>query len=211
MSKITGIGWLAAALLVAAPIYAHEVEISGEVGATLHIEPDDRAKAGEPTQVWFALTEKGGKVIPLSECDCKLKVYTGKQTDKPLVEPPLKAIAVEQYQGIPGAEVTFPNVGAYKLELSGSPKSGAKFSPFNLSYDVVVAGKVETAKESPKPEQKPAETENKSGNKAEKLSEVSRQTESDSNTPLWWIVPTGILLTAGVVVGAIWLLRSDRG
>jgi hypothetical protein len=201
MSKIAGIG-LAAALLVAMPIYAHEVEISGEVGATLHIEPNDQAKAGESTQVWFALTEKGGRVIPLAECDCKLKIYTGKQTDKPLLEPNLKAIAAEQYQGIPGAEVTFPNVGAYKLELSGSPKAGAKFSPFNLSYDVVVAGKVETTKESPKAAQQPTQTPT-----------VSGQTDltTASNPNLWWMIPTGVILTAGIVVGAIWLLKSDRG
>lgn len=199
MSKIAGLGWLGAALFVAMPVCAHEVEISGEVGATLHIEPNDRAKAGEPTQVWFALTEKGGKVIPLAECDCKLKVYAGKQTDKPLGEPTLKAIAAEQYQGIPAAEVTFPDVGTYKLELSGSPKSSAKFSPFNLSYDVVVA---EKAKESPKAVQSP-----------ETIKATPGQTApaTDSNSSSWWMVPTGIVLTAGIVGGAIWLLKSDRG
>ncbi|NJL42274.1 MAG: hypothetical protein HC935_00390 [Pseudanabaena sp. SU_2_4] len=72
MSRGTGLGWLAAVLLAALPAYAHQVEISSDVGATLHIEPDDKPKAGQPTQVWFALTTKGGQVIPLSACDCQL-------------------------------------------------------------------------------------------------------------------------------------------
>jgi hypothetical protein len=206
MSKIAGLG-LAAALLVAIPISAHEVEISGEVGATLHIEPNDQPKAGKPTQVWFALTEEGGRAIPLAECDCKLKVYTSTQTGQPLVEPTLKAIAAQQYQGIPGAEVTFPDVGAYKLELSGSPKVGAKFSPFNLSYDVVVAGKVDPAKQPPKAAQQPTATQ------LAQTTNVSRQTDvtTASNPNPWWILSTGIVLTAGIVGGAIWLLKSDRG
>jgi hypothetical protein len=205
MSKIAGLG-LAAALLVAMPIYAHEVEISGEVGATLHIEPNDQAKAGEPTQVWFALTEKGGKTIPLAECNCQLKVFTSKQTDKPLLEPTLKAIAAEQYQGIPGAEVIFPNVGAYKLELTGSPKSGAKFSPFNLSYDVVVAGKVETDKT---PAKQASPTAQNPGTPKPASEQVTLAPESTPNP--WWMVPTGIILTTGIVGGAIWLLKSYRG
>jgi hypothetical protein len=142
MPRVTGLGWLAAVLLTALPVCAHEVEISGEVGATLHIEPNDRAKAGEPTQIWFALTAKGGRVIPLSECNCKLKVRSEPhQEGSPPLEPVLKGIVAEQYQGIPSAEVTFPKVGEYELVLSGSPKASAKFTPFNLSYKVVVASK----------------------------------------------------------------------
>ncbi|NJL42275.1 MAG: hypothetical protein HC935_00395 [Pseudanabaena sp. SU_2_4] len=43
--------------------------------------------------------------------------------------------------------MTFPQIGVYKLELSGSPKPSAKFAPFSLSYKVVVAGKSEVSKE----------------------------------------------------------------
>ena len=218
MSKITGLGWLVAALLVAMPIYAHEVEISGEVGATLHIEPDDKPRAGEPTQVWFALTAKGGRVIPLSECNCNLKVYSepSKQGATPLLEPPLKEKAVELYQNIPSAEVSFPKIGAYKLELSGSPKPNAKFSRFNLSYKVVVASKAEPSTNKIVKTESPPTAEVKSESKPTKepdsLATINTQTEGRSPSPdnnIWWMVPSGIVLAVGVVGTAIWLIRSN--
>jgi hypothetical protein len=201
MSRVTGLGWLAAVLFTALPVYAHEVEISGEVGATLHIEPNDQAKAGELTQVWFALTAKGGQVIPLSECDCKLEVRSKSQKEAlTLLKPVLKAIVAEQYQGIPSAEVTFPKVGEYELELSGSPKTSAKFSPFRLSYKVVVAGKSEPSKE---PEKKTDAKEEL------KTNAKTSSTETQSPNNIWWMVPSGIVLGIGIVGAAIWLIRSN--
>lgn len=46
------------------PASAHKVKTTADVGATLHIEPNDTPRAGEVTRAWFALTRKGGKVIP---------------------------------------------------------------------------------------------------------------------------------------------------
>lgn len=217
MSRVTGLGWLAAVLLTALPMYAHEVETSGEVGATLHIEPNDRAKAGEPTQVWFALTAKGGRVIPLSECNCKLEVRNEphKEGSPPLLEPVLKGIVAEQYQGIPSAEVTFPKTGEYELELSGSPKTSAKFAPFSLSYKVVVADKSEVSQEPDKGTQlkpttpdKQAETDKKTEVKRESKLAVETEARSADNNG-WWMVPSGIVLVAGIVGAAIWLIRSN--
>ncbi|MCC3428717.1 MULTISPECIES: hypothetical protein [unclassified Microcoleus] len=119
---------------------AHEVEISGDVAATFHLEPNHNPRAGETAKVWFALTRRGGQIIPLEQCNCQLAVYpkNHKQGDKPLIEPPLKAVSVERYQGIPGAEIVFPKAGIYELKLSGKPKAAAKFKPFQLSYTVTV-------------------------------------------------------------------------
>jgi hypothetical protein len=66
-----------------------------------------------------------------------------------LLEPALKAISAEQYQGIPGAEVIFPKIGAYKLELSGTPVAGANFQPFKMNYTVTVATGPSATRESP--------------------------------------------------------------
>lgn len=133
--------WLFLTVLVATPVIAHEVETSQDVGGTFHIEPNDAPSAGKPEVVWFALTRRGGKVIPLEQCNCKLAVYSEphKEGSLPLLEPPLKAISKEGYQGIPSAEIIFPKAGAYELEISGTPKAGADFQPFELSFDVKVA------------------------------------------------------------------------
>ena len=121
-------------------VLAHEVEVSGDVAATFHLEPNHNPRAGQPARVWFALTRRGGQIIPLEQCDCKLGVYTKgyKQGDKPLMQPPLKAISAERYQGIPGADIVFPQAGIYELELSGTAQNKANFKPFKLTYTVTV-------------------------------------------------------------------------
>ncbi|MBD2677168.1 MULTISPECIES: hypothetical protein [Nostoc] len=123
------------------PAAAHKVEVSGDVGGTLHIEPNDNPRAGEPSQAWFALTRRGGKVIPLAQCNCQLAVYAEPYAagEPALLEPTLKAVAVERYQGIPGAEIVFPKPGLYQLELNGKPASGARFKPFEFKFEVTVA------------------------------------------------------------------------
>ena len=127
--------------LIAAPAIAHDVETSQDIGATFHIEPNDAPRANKPQLAWFALTQKGGKVIPLEQCNCKLAVRAEphQEGSPPLLEPPLKEISIKRYKGIPGAEIVFPKAGAYELELSGTPKAGATFKPFELSYEVTVA------------------------------------------------------------------------
>ncbi|QLE55965.1 hypothetical protein [Nostoc sp. TCL26-01] len=121
---------------------AHKIEVAADVGGTLHIEPNDNPRAGESTQAWFALTRKGGKVIPLQQCNCQLAVYAEPHTpDEPaLIEPSLKPVNAERYQGIPGADITFPKAGIYQLQLSGRPTSGANFQPFKFTFEVTVAG-----------------------------------------------------------------------
>ncbi|MEH2246938.1 hypothetical protein [Nostoc sp.] len=124
------------------PAAAHQVEVAGDVGGTLHVEPNDNPQAGEPSQVWFALTRRGGRVIPLSQCNCQLAVYAEPYAAKepPLLEPQLESVAAERYKGIPGAEVVFPKPGIYELQLNGKPISGGRFKPFKFKFEVTVAG-----------------------------------------------------------------------
>ena len=125
--------------VVTVPVIAHNVEISSDVAATFHIEPNHNPKAGKSNRAWFALTRRGGTSIPLSECICTLNVYAiPRAADaEPILQPELKAIDVEQYREIPGAEIIFPQAGAYELEISGTARDNS-FSPFKLSYTVNV-------------------------------------------------------------------------
>ncbi|MGB3138113.1 MAG: hypothetical protein WBG38_11710 [Nodosilinea sp.] len=122
------------------PAQAHKTEVSSDVAGTWHLEPDHSAKAGEPARVWVALTQQGGRVIPLDQCDCKLAVYRASQAEgPPTMQPVLKALSPESFENIPGAEITFPEVGEYRIVLTGSPRTDAAFAPFELSYTTVVA------------------------------------------------------------------------
>ncbi|MGM3306223.1 hypothetical protein ACSQ6I_09610 [Anabaena sp. WFMT] len=130
---------------------AHTVKIAGDVGGTIHIEPNDNPRAGEPAQTWFALTRKGGKVLPLKECNCQLAIYAEPHTpgEPALLEPDLIPVQAERYQGIPGAEITFPKPGVYELQLKGKPVTEANFRPFELKFQVTVtAGKAVAAPQS---------------------------------------------------------------
>jgi hypothetical protein len=141
ISKLTPVLLTVPLLLWAeAPTFAHKVEVSGNVAGLWHIEPNHSPKSGEPAQVWIALTQEGGAIVPLEQCDCKLTVYSApySEGETPVLEPTLEAISVEQYQGIPGAEVVFPEAGEYELRLNGAPQAGADFQPFELSYVAIV-------------------------------------------------------------------------
>lgn len=127
---------------------AHTVKIGGNIGGTIHIKPNDNPSAGQPAQTWFALTRKGGQTLPLKECNCHLAIYAEPHTpgEPALLEPPLKPVDAELYQGIPGAEITFPKLGVYELQLSGKPATAGSFRPFDLRFKVTVgAGKTVAA------------------------------------------------------------------
>ncbi len=123
------------------PVRAHQVQVSGEVGGTVHIEPRDNPRAGVASRVWFALARRGGQIVPLSACTCQLEIYAHprRQGDAPILSPTLQAISVEGRQGIPAATVTFPRAGTYELVLRGRPVTSGTFTPFELRFPVIVA------------------------------------------------------------------------
>lgn len=159
-------------------LIAHNIKTSGNVAATFHIEPNHNPKVGEVSQAWFALTKAGGEIIPLDRCNCQLKVIS-KNTI--LKQPQLKAISAEQYQGIPGADITFPEAGIYTLEISGTPKQADDFNEFQFAYEVTVqAG---TA-----PQSSP-------------VAATPIQTTPQTN----WVLPVG--LSAIVLLIAAWIVK----
>lgn len=126
---------------IGSPAFAHKVEVTADVAGTWHVEPNHAPKAGESAQVWIALTRKGGELLPLEQSNCQLAVYAMPRTEgeQPLLQPALEAITAEQYEGIPGAEVVFPETGLYELELGCTPKTAGDFTPFQMRYQVTVA------------------------------------------------------------------------
>lgn len=133
--------WVLVLVAIASPASAHKVQVAGDVGGTLHLEPNDTPRAGESTLTWFALTRKGGQVISLEQCNCQLSIYSSNAApgSPPLLTPPLKAVSVERYQNIPGTEIQFPQPGLYQLQLRGTPTAEGNFQPFEMEFEVTVA------------------------------------------------------------------------
>ena len=198
---------------------AHEVQIADDVGATLHIEPDDVPLAGAPTTAWFALTQAGGTVIPLDQCNCRLTLY---DNDTVAVETPLLTpISAEGFTDIPSAVVTFPEVGAYELVLQGAPQGNVEFSPFELRFEVVVAGRATPPTTNPAAEAENSVAETTEAEAADSPTALSKAPEpspdataetpasvSSSNT--WRSVTRwgGAVLVVGLIAGIISGLRS---
>ena len=218
------------ASLTVSPAWAHDVQVSDDVGATLHIEPNDIARAGAPTEVWFALTQAGGTIIPLEDCDCRLTLYDSKDTA--VATPALTPVSAEGFNNIPGATVTFPEVGAYELRLAGAPKNGPQFTPFELSFEVTVASRVQGSETAPS---SPSSTESRttsapdavtaipedSANGSEKTderSEIETDEPTETSTPVsasnpWTsaVVWGGAVLAIGIIWGIFSGTRSPGG
>jgi len=120
---------------------AHKTEVVGDIAGLWHVEPNHNPRARESARVWVALTRRGGELLPLSQANCQMAVYNRPRIaqDKPILQPPVVAINAEQYRGIPGANVTFPKVGLYQVELQCAPRKTGDFKPFRMNYDVTVA------------------------------------------------------------------------
>lgn len=138
---VLGVGAIVPLPLVPANATAHQVEVSGDVGGMIHIEPNDTPRAGEQSLTWFALTRRGGRVIPLASCNCRVAVYAQphRSGNSPVAQPSLFAVSAEGYEGIPGANITFPRAGSYEVVLSGRPVVSGDFSPFELRFPITVA------------------------------------------------------------------------
>lgn len=193
-------------LLWITPAYAHQVEIAGDVGGTLHIEPNDTPRAGEPSLAWFALTQLGGKQIPLTECQCQLAVYAQPAGATPIQEPVLTAVDAEGYQGVPGAEIVFPQVGGYELVLRGEPNTPDAFQSFELRFEVTVAtGQAITQTPDsvlPSPNSPTAIT------SEPQPPSVESDQGADRGAGFGWL---GLLIAVGVItVGVVWWKRSGK-
>jgi hypothetical protein len=190
------------------PARAHQVQVGDGVGATLHIEPNDIPRAGVPAPVWFALTQPGGVVIPLEDCACELTLVA--DDGRAIASPPLRAVTAEGYEDIPGAQVTFPEVGRYTLVLTGEPVAPAPFAPFNLTFEVTVAAAARRASApEPAPESVPEPAPGADGDPPP-TSETSGTAapSSSSDSAKGWIGGVAAILLTGAVGLVVYRRRS---
>ncbi|BAZ15196.1 hypothetical protein NIES4071_70680 [Calothrix sp. NIES-4071] len=195
LSNLTlNLGWIIILASIISPAAAHNIQVKGDVAGLWHIEPNHSPKAGENARAWVGLTRKGGKILPLSQANCQMAVYSKprKPNDKPILEPAVQAINAEKYQGIPGADIIFPSVGLYQLELNCTPKTEGDFRAFEMSYDVTVATGTPSQ---PSPQVSP-----------QKVSGASAATEPQETNVLSFALP--VVIGLGVVGIAAWFLKK---
>jgi hypothetical protein len=119
------------------PVSAHVLESDNGVSAILHIKPDDRPKANEPTVIRFLLSSSEGG-FRINDYDVKLRLF---QDDKQVLESDVEpAFFGANAEG--DTTITFPEAGVYKLQALGTPVKDETL-PFELNYTVRVAGLTE--------------------------------------------------------------------
>ena len=134
MLKLTLVGLvIAATAIVSLPTNAsaHILAIDGDIGAVLHIPPDDSPENGQPTNYVMTFSDSK-KHFNLAKCDCKLTVLADDQVVKSGPMGP-------GTDNVSYTKLTIDNPGVYTLEFSGQPKDGANFQTFTLDYTVRVS------------------------------------------------------------------------
>lgn len=113
------------------PAYAHELQTDGNIGAILHINPDDNPKSGGPTPFYLAFHDKSDQ-FSLASCDCTLTVeQNGRTIATQALEPTYRTTSENTF--------TFTEPDVYKLKVTGQPKQAGAFQPFKLTYTLRVA------------------------------------------------------------------------
>lgn len=130
LSLLLSIFWLIPSITL-----AHILKTDGDIGAVLHIDPDDDPIAGEQTSFFFEFKDKQNKFTPQG-CDCTFYII---QEGKQIFSQPLFQNNIDQ--GLYSASIffTFPKKDVYQVKLTGKPILPDAFEPFSLVYDVQVA------------------------------------------------------------------------
>jgi hypothetical protein len=132
---LTVFGFSLAPLMLDLPSIAHRQQTmpAGQVGAMIHLDPNDSPHAGHPSQTWFMLTNPDGNVIPPSDCNCRVTVYDLQGTAI-MSDLPLSSVSIHGQQAI-STSITFPDPGSYTVVLSGQSQNNS-FEPFELRFAV---------------------------------------------------------------------------
>jgi len=116
---------------------AHVLKVDGDIGAVLHINPDDNPTTGSPTDYTVSFHDDTGR-FSLPKCICRVSIIENGQivAAKPLVATS-SAVSDDRY--------TFLHPAVYTMRFTGQPKAPGAFQPFRLDYAVrVTDGQVAT-------------------------------------------------------------------
>ncbi len=111
---------------------AHVLKVDGDIGAVLHIYPDDNPTTKVPTNYEMKFNSDGGK-FSLAKCNCNVSYeLDGDIIDTESLVVSDNTTSVNRY--------TFEQAGVYTFSFTGSPKTPGDFAPFQLDYEVRVTG-----------------------------------------------------------------------
>ena len=118
-------------LTTANPVQAHFLATDKNIGAVLHVDPNDSPIAGEQASFFFELKDKQNKLTP-KKCDCTFEIDENGQAiySQPLFQSNKKP-------SLSNASVfyTFPKIDVYTIKIIGKPHTSGEFQSFILSWN----------------------------------------------------------------------------
>lgn len=120
---------------------AHVLKVDGDIGAVLHINPDDNPTIGGPTDYIISFADNSGK-FSLPKCHCTISFILDSQTvDQRPLATSSGTVSENRY--------TFKTPGVYTIRVSGAPITPGAFQSFQLNYQVRVGGGASSAHHMP--------------------------------------------------------------
>lgn len=124
---------------------AHFLATDNNIGALLHVDPNDDPPAGEQASFFFEFKDRQNKFQP-KNCDCSFSIT---ENGSVIYAQPL--FQNNQNPNLTNASVfyTFPQKDVYLVTVVGKPLNPNQFQPFTLSWnfrvDQIASAKPTTA------------------------------------------------------------------
>lgn len=118
-------------LISVKPVQAHFLETDKNIGAVLHVDPNDEPIAGSLASFFFEFKDKENKFKP-ENCDCTFEID---ENGNNIYSQPL--FQNSQNPSLTNASVfyTFPQRDVYQVKVVGKPTTDDAFQPFTLTWN----------------------------------------------------------------------------
>lgn len=113
---------------------AHVLITDHNMGALIHIDPDDDPIANAPSSIFIDFEDKA-HTFQLQHCTCTATIV---RDGKTVYSQPLVADSTDETSNSTYFSFTFPQKAIYTLKITGQPLD-ASFQPFKITYDIRVA------------------------------------------------------------------------
>ena len=109
---------------------AHVLKVDGNIGAVLHINPDDNPTTGDSTDYIMSFDDDTGR-FSLAKCNCNVSII---ENGKTIATKPL----VVSNNEVSENHYTFVKPDVYDMHFTGTPRTPDAFQSFTLDYEVRV-------------------------------------------------------------------------
>ncbi|HWY80243.1 MAG TPA: hypothetical protein VNW29_07840 [Candidatus Sulfotelmatobacter sp.] len=131
------------ALSVTKPTQAHFLARDGNLGAILHIDPNDSPIAGSLASFFFEFKDKENK-FKLKNCDCTFEI---EKNGKNIYSQSLSQNNTNPNLNYASMTYTFPQIAVYQINIIGRPLTPHTFESFTLTWNFRVDQQASTQTE----------------------------------------------------------------